>query len=104
MSRREQRMDKDKDQDKLSGTPKGKGGIGRKEKPGRSGVYPASIGPENIPEDAEVKSQAEWGQGDRGAEGYEDSGRSELNFSLQEAEEYQREKAEKDKDKGKGKR
>ncbi len=87
---------KDQDQDRLSGTPQGKAGIGRKEKPGRSGVYPASLGAENIPEDAEVKGQAEWGQGERGAEGYEDSGRSQLNFSLQEAEEYQREKAEKD--------
>ncbi len=89
----------DKDQDQLSGTPQGKSGVGRKEKPGKSGVYPASLGAENIPEDAEVKGQAEWGQGERGAEGYDDSGRSELNFSLQEAEEYQREKEKKGKDK-----
>ncbi len=87
--------DTDQDQDKLSGTPQGEGGVGRKEKVEKSGVYPASVGPENIPDDAEVKSQAEWGQGERGADGYEDSGRSELNFSLQEAEEYQREKAKK---------
>ncbi len=93
--------DKDKDQDKLSGTPKGKSGIGRKEEAKGSGVYPASLGADNIPADAEVKGQAEWGQGERGAEGYGDSGRSELNFTLQQAEEYQREKARKDKDKGK---
>ncbi len=92
-------MEKDKEQDQLSGTPQGKDGVGRKEKPGKSGVYPASLGEENIPEDAEVKGQAEWGQGERGAEGYDDSGRSELSFSLQEAEEYQREKEKK----GKGK-
>ncbi len=82
------------EQDPLSGTPAGKGGVGRKEKPGRSGVYPASLGPDQIPPDAEVKGQAEWGQGERGAEGYDDAGQSELNFTLEEAEEYQRGKAE----------
>ncbi len=48
----------------------------RRDYVGRSGVYPAS-GPwpqENAP----VQGEASWGQGERGAAGYEDSGRSEL--------------------------
>lgn len=45
---------------------------------GRSGVYPAS-GP--LPEtDALIRRQMEWGQGERGAEGYEDHGSSELMY------------------------
>jgi len=54
------------------------GGQGRRDEVGGSGVYPAS-GP-NAPADAELRTQAEWGQGDRGAAGYEDSGQSELFF------------------------
>ncbi len=92
-------MGKDKNQDRLSGTPQGKAGVGRKEEAKGSGVYPASVGPENIPPDAEVKGQAEWGQGERGAEGYADAGQSELNFTLQEAEAYQKEKARREKEK-----
>ncbi len=94
-------MAKDKDRDSLSGTPQGKDGVGRKEEAKGSGVYPASLGADNIPEDAEVRGQAEWGQGERGAEGFEDAGQSELNFTLQEAEEYQKQKAEREKDKDK---
>ncbi len=57
-----------------SGNP-GVGG-GRKDEVGRSGVYPAS-GP--YPEgNAEFRGQASWGQGERGAAGYEDHGDSEL--------------------------
>lgn len=52
------------------------GGKGRKEEAKGSGVYPAS-GP-LPPGDAVVRSQAEWGQGTRGAEGYEDHGDSEV--------------------------
>jgi hypothetical protein len=52
------------------------GGKGRQDEVGGSGVSPASAG--NAPDDAELRTQAEWGQGDRGAKGYEDSGRSEL--------------------------
>ena len=53
---------------RLSGLPGG--GAGRIEKVEGSGVYPAS-GP--LPEsDAEVQGMASWGQGERGAEGYED--------------------------------
>ncbi|RPI84777.1 MAG: BON domain-containing protein [Chloroflexi bacterium] len=43
---------------------------------GRSGVYPAS-GP-MPPRDAEIRGMMEWGQGERGAAGYYDSGESEL--------------------------
>ena len=78
------------------GTPRGQGGVGRKEEAKGSGVYPASLGPDQIPEDAEVRTQAAWGQGERGAEGYDDSGASELSFTLEEAEAYQRQKGEKD--------
>lgn len=46
---------------------------------GRSGVYPAS-GP-MPPRDAEVRGMMEWGQGERGAAGYYDSGESELRIS-----------------------
>lgn len=52
------------------------GGRGRVDRVGRSGVYPAS-GPwpdQNAP----VQGEASWGQGDRGAAGYQDSGRSEI--------------------------
>lgn len=55
------------------------GGAGRRDEVGGSGVYPASAG--NAPADAEVRGQMAWGQGDRGAEGYADSGPSELRFS-----------------------
>lgn len=52
------------------------GGQGRRDVVGKTGVYPAS-GP--LPEgDADVQGMASWGQGERGAEGYEDSGSSEL--------------------------
>ena len=54
------------------------GGAGRRDEVGGSGVYPASAG--NAPEGAEIRTQAGWGQGDRGAAGYEDSGSSELFF------------------------
>ena len=51
------------------------GGRGRVDQVGRSGVYPAS-GP-HAPGNAEAQGMASWGQGERGAEGYGDSGRSE---------------------------
>jgi hypothetical protein len=63
-------------QDRQRGVP---GGTGRRDEGvGGSGVYPASAG--NAPNDAEIRTQAGWGQGDRGAMGYEDSGPSELNI------------------------
>lgn len=52
------------------------GGQGRKDEVGKSGVYPMS-GP-LPPGPAELRTPAAWGQGERGAAGYEDSGRSEL--------------------------
>lgn len=65
------------DERRESGLPGG--GAGRKDEVGRSGVYPAS-GP--YPEgNAEIREQASWGQGERGAAGYEDHGGSELSYS-----------------------
>ncbi len=62
------------EQKRESGAPGG--GAGRRDEVGGSGVYPASAG--NAPADAEVRDQASWGQGERGAQGYNDSGDSEL--------------------------
>lgn len=55
------------------------GGAGRRDEVGHSGVYPMS-GPHPAGP-AELRSAAAWGQGSRGARGYEDSGRSSLVFS-----------------------
>lgn len=52
------------------------GGRGRRDEVGGSGVHPASAG--EAPPGAVKRTPAEWGQGDRGAEGYEDSGASGL--------------------------
>lgn len=54
------------------------GGAGRKDEVGGSGVYPMS-GP-HPQGNVEIKGQASWGQGGRGAAGYEDHGGSELTF------------------------
>jgi putative phosphoribosyl transferase len=59
-----------------SGVPGG--GVGRKDEVGGSGVYPAS-GP-HPSGNAEIQGQASWGQGERGAAGYQDHGSSELNY------------------------
>jgi hypothetical protein len=53
------------------------GGAGRRDDVGRTGVYPVS-GDERPPGDAEVRPLGEWAGGDRGIEGYEDSGGSGL--------------------------
>lgn len=53
------------------------GGQGRRDAPGRSGVYPESASERPDP-DAPVRTQNAWGQGERGAAGYEDSGTSEV--------------------------
>ncbi len=54
------------------------GGRGRTDPVGGSGVFPAS-GP--LPKgNAPVQGEASWGQGERGAAGFEDSGHSELNI------------------------
>jgi CBS domain-containing protein len=56
------------------------GGAGRRdENLGRSGVYPASD--PAAPGDAIIVPPDAWGQGARGAAGYEDHGESELNIS-----------------------
>lgn len=52
------------------------GGQGRRDEVGHSGVYPMSA-PEHPP-DAEIRQQAEWGQGERGAAGSADHGDSEV--------------------------
>jgi|GEM_PF-469547 len=52
------------------------GGAGRKDRVGPSGVYPMS-GP-HPPGDAPMVWPGGWGQGKRGAAGYEDHGESEL--------------------------
>ena len=52
------------------------GGQGRRDVVGGSKVYPASAG--QAPADAELRNMASWGQGERGAAGYFDSGGSEL--------------------------
>lgn len=69
-------QEEDKAKRRESGLPGG--GAGRKDEVGRSGVYPAS-GP--YPSgSAEFRGQASWGQGERGAAGYEDHGSSELSY------------------------
>jgi hypothetical protein len=71
---KEQNERPDDEQRRESGKPGG--GAGRVEDVRGSGVYPMS-GP--LPEgDAEVHPLPSWGQGERGAAGYEDHGDSEL--------------------------
>ena len=77
-SRRDDRSTRDadvKDARTESGAPRG--GAGRRDEVGPTGVYPMSGG---IPtgRHLEIRTPAAWGQGDRGAEGYNDSGESEL--------------------------
>ena len=55
------------------------GGSGRIDDVGKSGVYPMSGGP-TPGGHAELRTMPSWGQGDRGAAGYEDSGGSELSW------------------------
>jgi hypothetical protein len=92
MKRDSERKRQQDDGRRESGLPGG--GAGRRDEVGGSGVYPASAA--NAPEGAELRDQAGWGQGDRGAAGYEDSGSSELRFSEEElraAEEAERAEA-----------
>jgi hypothetical protein len=65
-----------------SGVPGG--GRGRRDRVDPTGVYPVSAG---IPEGKhlEIRTPAAWGQGDRGATGYYDSGESELSIPPQTA-------------------
>jgi hypothetical protein len=63
------------DEQRESGMPGG--GKGRRDEVGRSGVYPVS-GPHPPSGDAPLHGMASWGQGERGAAGYEDHGDSEI--------------------------
>ena len=76
MSTKQKRQISQEEKEKReSGVPGG--GQGRKDEIERSGVYPVSSMDEASP-DAMVHGEASWGQGERGAAGYEDSGGSEL--------------------------
>lgn len=70
--------DKEESERRESGAPGG--GAGRKDDVGGSGVYPMS-GP-HPPGDAPIIAPAAWGQGARGAAGYEDHGESEINIQF----------------------
>lgn len=61
------------DQRQDSGMPGG--GVGRREDPGHTGVYPMSSS-EGASPGAPLQNENAWGQGDRGAAGYNDSGDS----------------------------
>lgn len=65
----------DAERKRESGMPGG--GQGRKDRIEESGVYPVSASA-GANQNAMVHGQASWGQGERGAAGYEDSGGSEL--------------------------
>ena len=56
-------------------------GAGRRDEPGRSGVYP--YGSPDAPADAEQIVAGRWGQGDEGS--YEDQGESELSVEKRQA-------------------
>jgi hypothetical protein len=64
----------DSDAEHRAGMP-GDGAGRRDEIGGKSGVYPFSEAPPDL--DAPVRTEAEFGQGDRGPEGYNDAGTSE---------------------------
>jgi hypothetical protein len=57
----------------------------RIDKVGKSGVYPVSE-IDKADDKAKVHGEASWGQGERGAAGYEDSGSSELFYLDEELE------------------
>lgn len=71
------REQRNSEKERESGLPGG--GSGRKDEVGRSGVYPMS-GP-HPKGDAPIVTPGSWGQGKRGAAGYEDHGESEMNIS-----------------------
>jgi len=74
-SRNEQRRQGENDPRRENGLPGG--GQGRRDDVGESGVHPMSAGTDPN-RNAELRTPAAWGQGERGAAGYEDSGGSEL--------------------------
>lgn len=75
MARKQRRIAKTTKENPEQGMPGG--GKGRTETPGRSGVYPVSE-LQQAPAGATIHGEASWGQGARGAAGYEDHGESEL--------------------------
>ena len=80
MAEKQENQEADADRQKESGQPGG--GAGRRDEVGGSGVYPASA--DDIPADAEIRTPMAWGQGERGAAGYEDSGSSGIHFTEEE--------------------
>jgi hypothetical protein len=68
-------MDNEKDK-RESGQPGG--GAGRRDEVGRTGVYPMSGPHPQGP--ADIRTEAAWGQGERGAAGYENHGGSQLSW------------------------
>lgn len=79
------------EQARESGKPGG--GAGRTDTPGHTGVYPLSAS-EGASGEALVRGEPAWGQGERGAAGYEDSGDSGiLSFIPQQENEGQRDQS-----------
>jgi hypothetical protein len=67
------RMETEREEEQQSQSGMPGDGRGRRDETGHSGVYPMSA-PEGASPDAELQGEASWGQGDRGAAGYEDHG------------------------------
>lgn len=95
--RRDRALTPREDPRRESGQPGG--GQGRVDETGKSGVYPAS-GP-RPPEGTPVEWAGSFGQGERGAEGYEDSGDSNIE-AVQDVLRQQREAEERERDQAKG--
>lgn len=72
----DERDRKRREEQRESGLPGG--GAGRRDEVGGSGVYPMSGSERPKDPNAPIRDQASWGQGSRGAAGYEDSGESEI--------------------------
>ena len=73
MTQRNKRPDEPKVESEEAQRESGRpgGGQGRVDVVGESGVHPMSAGP-TLGGRAEIRTMAEWGQGARGAAGYED--------------------------------
>lgn len=77
MANDKKKNNKNEEKKRESGLPGG--GQGRTDKVGKSGVYPVSS-MQGADPDAQVQPEQSWGQGERGAAGYNDSGRSEIYY------------------------
>lgn len=82
--RQDEEQARQREQREESGLPGG--GVGRRDEPGHTGVYPMSAS-EDASREAEAKGEMAWGQGERGAAGYEDSGSSETFYVPEESQE-----------------